>query len=326
MRSWKSRIAGFVASLGGAEIAHALVGRGGRAFILFYHRVIDEPNLLQLAVEPGRFEGQMRVLRRRARVVPLADLARRLEDPEPLEENLAAITFDDGYRDNAEIAAPILERLGLPATFFVATDFIDGNAVPFWDRLEHALRGAWEAGVGAEDFPGTGRAELDTLARRCLGGEAASFEELVVAVRENGVREALLRAFEEIGPSLEPEGGLMMDWDDLRSLAARGFAIESHTASHPWLPGLGDEDLVYELAHSKARIERELGTEVKGFAYPWGGVLPEQRPAVEAAGYRWAVSVVDGAERLVGDRLFLKRIAAGLGPPGVLDLKLALAR
>jgi peptidoglycan/xylan/chitin deacetylase (PgdA/CDA1 family) len=45
-----------------------------------------------------------------------------------------SITFDDGYRDNFEVAAPILKEFGLPATFFVTTGFVQSETVPFWDK------------------------------------------------------------------------------------------------------------------------------------------------------------------------------------------------
>jgi peptidoglycan/xylan/chitin deacetylase (PgdA/CDA1 family) len=56
----------------------------------------------------------------------------RLRRGEPLG-GIAAITFDDGYRDNAAVVAPELKRRGLPATFFVATEMVGSDFVPSWD-------------------------------------------------------------------------------------------------------------------------------------------------------------------------------------------------
>jgi peptidoglycan/xylan/chitin deacetylase (PgdA/CDA1 family) len=62
-------------------------------------------------------------------------LVRNLEQGLRLKRQLA-ITLDDGYRDNFENAAPVLERLSLPATFFVVTQWIGTDVVPFWDQQE----------------------------------------------------------------------------------------------------------------------------------------------------------------------------------------------
>src|SRR5579859_4203966 len=52
----------------------------------------------------------------------------------------ALITFDDGYRDNYEIAFPILKAEGVPATFFIATGFVDSPRVPWWDEIAWMVR------------------------------------------------------------------------------------------------------------------------------------------------------------------------------------------
>lgn len=333
MNGVKSRAAAFAARAGAARVVRAarrLRGAPGRALILFYHRINDAPSLQQLAVAPRLFERQVEILARRARVVPLSCLVERLAEPEPLVGDLAAITFDDGYRDNLEVAAPILERLGVPATVFVATDYIDRRAVPFWERIEHALTGAWRRGATPADVAATGDPGLDVLVREALAvpGAAGPVQALATAVRdrEPGRRERLLGALEKLGGALAPEAGLMMDWDDLRALARRGFEIGSHTASHAWMPGLGAEALEHELAGSKRRIESELGVEAAGFAYPWGEHVPAQLPRLAACGYRWAVTVEPGVNRPGAERFQLRRIAAGLGAPAVFDLKLALGR
>src|SRR5262249_49943432 len=53
-------------------------------------------------------------------------------------EGYLAITFDDGYRDNFEHAAPILEQVGLPAAFFVVSRWMGSSVIPWWDRERHA--------------------------------------------------------------------------------------------------------------------------------------------------------------------------------------------
>ncbi|MBI4259516.1 MAG: polysaccharide deacetylase family protein [Actinobacteria bacterium] len=97
-------------------------------FVLIYHRVGagmgEEMDL------PARvFEDQMRVLRRRADVVPLeVGLDRMAEGAPP--RDLAAVTFDDGYADVYTRAWPVLREMGLPATLFVATGFVEGEVPP----------------------------------------------------------------------------------------------------------------------------------------------------------------------------------------------------
>jgi peptidoglycan/xylan/chitin deacetylase (PgdA/CDA1 family) len=92
-----------------------------RATILAYHSVDDRPEY-RWSLAPEAFEAQMAALAARgARVVPLAEIVRRLRAGEPLA-GATAITFDDGYRDNLEVALPILERYGFPATVFICPE------------------------------------------------------------------------------------------------------------------------------------------------------------------------------------------------------------
>lgn len=100
----------------------------GRLTVLTYHQINDPAND-HSTVSPGAFRQQMEYLKRRYSVVPLEE-AVLAGSTLPRPARLVAITFDDGYQDNATIAAPILRSLGLPACFFVATDMI-GSLQPF---------------------------------------------------------------------------------------------------------------------------------------------------------------------------------------------------
>jgi peptidoglycan/xylan/chitin deacetylase (PgdA/CDA1 family) len=94
-----------------------------------------------LTVDVAMFARHCRFFRRHFSVVPLREIVRKLERGEPLRRELA-ITFDDGYRDNFTWAAPVLERLSLPATFFVVTEWMGSDVVPWWDA-ERGVRHPW---------------------------------------------------------------------------------------------------------------------------------------------------------------------------------------
>jgi peptidoglycan/xylan/chitin deacetylase (PgdA/CDA1 family) len=122
-----------------------------------------------------------------------------------------------------------------------------------------------------------------------------------------------------------------MGWDELRGLTERGVSVQSHTISHPHLPGLGDDELRRELVESRQRLEDELRRPVRHVAYPFGDENARVRAAARAAGYdaafalpgrtieadRFALPRVglyrrDGTARALAKTTFPARIAAGI--------------
>jgi peptidoglycan/xylan/chitin deacetylase (PgdA/CDA1 family) len=102
--------------------------------VIAFHRVNDQLPGDGLTCGGAKFEAFCRFFRRYFTVVPFSEQVAAVRDGRPMGGTLS-ITFDDGYRDNFEVAAPILRKLGLPATFFVTTGFIGSQVVPFWDEL-----------------------------------------------------------------------------------------------------------------------------------------------------------------------------------------------
>jgi peptidoglycan/xylan/chitin deacetylase (PgdA/CDA1 family) len=101
--------------------------------VVAFHRVGDAPRSDTLTIDVRMFERYCRFFRRHFRVVPLGEIVDRFERGLPPNRELA-ITFDDGYLDNYENARPVLEKLSLPATFFVVTQWIGSDVVPWWDE------------------------------------------------------------------------------------------------------------------------------------------------------------------------------------------------
>lgn len=106
---------------------------GNAAVIVAFHRIQDATSADGLTISVRLFERYCRFFERYFRVISLRDLVHRLERGQGLNRHLA-ITFDDGYRDNFDNAVPVLEKLSLPATFFVVSQWVGTDVVPWWDR------------------------------------------------------------------------------------------------------------------------------------------------------------------------------------------------
>lgn len=103
-----------------------------RASVLMYHRVNDHDGS-DLTTPTAVFEEMLPKLARECRVISLSDLVRTLERGGRIEPRTVVITFDDGYRDNLRVAAPLLARHGLPATFFITSGHVDSGRPFPWD-------------------------------------------------------------------------------------------------------------------------------------------------------------------------------------------------
>jgi peptidoglycan/xylan/chitin deacetylase (PgdA/CDA1 family) len=295
-----------------------------------YHRVSATPDYLGLTVPPARFAEQLATLGRHARVLPLRDLVRRLADPAPLEGDVAAITFDDGYRDNLDEALPVLETHGMPATVFVTVGFVDGTVQPMGERLRRACEAAWRARVATAAWAGTTLADDAIRAMLARAGSLAA----VRTVRRHlkglpDAGERVVAAIEALAGGAVPAPRLMLDWSGVRALAARGVEIGSHAVSHGILARMDVATAAQEIAGSKRRLEHELGCPVDGFAFPngqRGDYTPEHVADLRAAGYAYACTAETGANVPGSDPFRLRRIGVGSDDAALLALKLALGR
>jgi peptidoglycan/xylan/chitin deacetylase (PgdA/CDA1 family) len=89
----------------------------------------------------------------------------------------------------------------------------------------------------------------------------------------------------------DPDEVRTMSWDELRTHAAEGIEIGSHTITHAHLVDLDDAGLAREVLEPKHRLEDELGRRCRLFAYPYGEHDARVRAAVRAAGYERAYAL-----------------------------------
>ena len=261
--------------------------------VLIYHRVLRERDaLFPGEVEQADFERQVRLAGRCFHLMPLLDAVRHARAG-TLPARAACITFDDGYADNAEVALPILQRLGAPATFFIATGFLDGGRM--WnDTVIELVRRAPGPMFDASVI-GLGQHPVATLEQRrsAIGALLGQLKYLPMDERLAQVN----RLADSVPYPLADD--LMMSSAQVRQLHQAGMGIGAHTVNHPILAALQGEAAQAEIADGKCQLEAIIGSRVPLFAYPNGkpgtDYLAEHVAMVRALGFEGAVSTAWGA-------------------------------
>lgn len=272
--------------------------------VLMYHRVVEvAADPYAIAVLPGRFEQQLAALAARWEVVPLAACRERRRRP------AVALTFDDGYRDNADTAAPVLAAAGLPATFFVTTGHVLRPAVLWWERLAAALLADGWAGwlrVGVEGRPLWLDVDCRAARERSLAFLHRRLRPLAPEVAD-AVVDAVVAAAPEHA-DCAPAG---MTPQQVRGLTAAGFEVGAHTRTHSQLGGRPVHAQRDEVFGSFADLAG-MGAPVRRFAYPFGtrSAVGDLAPAlVEEAGGVLAVITEPGVAGPRSHPLRVPRVA-----------------
>lgn len=255
----------FVAG-GGHALGRRLHAR--RLIVLYYHRVVadDQPiddNLPGMFVRASAFTRQVELLSNHYHPIAAGELLAALQG-QPLPDHSVLITFDDGYRDNLTVAAPILARHGVPWLLFPTTGFLDNELTPWFDTLFLLCQTRPELVVDGERLgcqgvaTSSGRAVHRQLFRRLAAmAEAERQAWLAAQLRAHGLRRQELCS------------DLFCRWSELQALPP-AVAFGGHTRSHPCLARLNEQDACAEIVAARSRLADRLGQPITLFAYPTG--------------------------------------------------------
>jgi peptidoglycan/xylan/chitin deacetylase (PgdA/CDA1 family) len=279
---------------------------GGRLTIIGYHNV-ERTHYFDAAPGEGTrgFRRQLQFLRRTMNVISLRDAVRRWSEGRQLPVRSVCITFDDGYRDALDIAAPVLEEYALPATFFLIPGFVSRETHAWWERLAWAILDARAAEL---EWNGRVLHLADRAGRFQVVEDLAA--ELKALDRVDRERAVDLIA-KQLAPTSAYREDLFLDWDQCRELARRGFDIGSHSSHHAILAREPETAQRADLTESRTRLERELGVAVEGLAYPNGEHGDFSRStfdALQQAGYTHAVTTIPGVNRPATAPYELRRV------------------
>jgi peptidoglycan/xylan/chitin deacetylase (PgdA/CDA1 family) len=296
-----------------ASGAMRLISPGASAAILMYHSVMADPiahadYLGGIIHSESEFRAQMKLLRRDYHPLRLDEVVENLKTGMPSPKRSVVITFDDGYTDNCEVAMPILDQLGIPATFYLTVDCIERRKLPWPSRLRFAFRKtklpAWTDGSGNS----WSLRVLDSRERAYLAS-CDDCCQLSGYPQENfvrGVEEQLQTAVPSNSSSL------MMSYEQIRTLVQHGHIVGSHTMTHPNMAYVTEDEAKIELSESKQRLEQALQLPIRHFSYPCPAMTPHwsERTVAQSGsvGYDSAVTTNGGVTRCGDHPLALKRI------------------
>jgi len=276
----------------------------GQSTSLLYHRITAgeasntvtrtsafHPNLC-LAVAEDRFEEQIRELYLNHRVVALPEAVEELRAGANASPSVT-VTFDDGYRDNLEIALPILEKYQIPATICITTGLVDRMASLWWEELALVLDHADRL-----QFWWSGREW--TFSLRTQAAKWAAFEQLA-AMFKPAPTDVQIELMESLRLPDSPRycyKDEILSWEEVRELDRHPLiTLAAHSVNHPQLRDLHVAAAAREMRLSRQRLEEELGHPVPFFAYPYGGAEEAGRREFrlcQAEGFDFAVTTRSG--------------------------------
>ena len=276
IRSWIKTGAAHVMSRTGLDkLAGSLSGAKGVPLVIGYHRVVEDfassakTSIPSMLVSRRMLERHLDWIGRRFRFISLDELGARLEARDGRNDPVAAITFDDGYRDFYDHALPVLKRKGIPAAVFVVTDLVGTRRVQVHDRLYLLLARRFRPSNGAPPPFQATRTLLETSPQ-------AELEKVIQTLEsEVPISEDTFQPF------------YSLTWEMLDEMRRAGITVGSHTRTHVLLTNENSQRVREEVAESRQEIERKLGTEVQHFAYPSGLFNTAAVEAVARAGYRF---------------------------------------
>jgi peptidoglycan/xylan/chitin deacetylase (PgdA/CDA1 family) len=244
-----------------------------KILVLAYHGVTNaklSPSLWG-QLEYGRFKEQLDYIRRFHKVIPIGHVTEYLSGNGDIPDNSVVITFDDGYRNNYQLAYPLLLEYSLPATFFITTDFVESQTLLWFDEIALCL---WS-------YEGRLAIPLLGLQMTINGGNRLSISDMIIQKCKSldpGERRNVLQYIREVCHyNNDSKNRILkrifdpMTWAQMKEMTQSPLiTLGVHTEDHQILTKCSPEVAEGQVFRSKVSVEKILERPVQYFAYPNG--------------------------------------------------------
>jgi peptidoglycan/xylan/chitin deacetylase (PgdA/CDA1 family) len=296
-------------------LAERLTDNGSLTIFLF-HGVVNEThhqvrNYTRKHLPAGEFRAILEALGRRGKPLSMDEVVAVCASGRPFPSGAFAITFDDGFENNVSVARPILDALGIPATVYVTSRFVDENGMSWIDRIEYAIENVacgrlslpWAAAPVEFDTRESKIAVLDDIRRSVKSDPHIDIEALVSDV----FRQLDLDEIQSSDDPLDRK----MSWTQVGEWIAPGFHVGGHSHSHAILSFLSAHQLAWELDTSLDLLRTRGGVVTSHYSYPEGLAhcySDEVIAALKARGIVCSPTAIDGINGPGSDPFQLRRV------------------
>lgn len=288
----------------------------GRLAVFLFHGVIPEEypgvrnyNAKHLTAE--RFVEIIDELTIAGTPVSVPQAIRAVHGEIPLPDRAFAVTFDDGFENNLSVAAPILEERCVPATFYVTTAFVTGDAPSWADLLDEAVE---RTSAETLDLPEIG----EQLPLSSPDERVAALDRMRGLAKGNPTVDpyafaAAVRARLGVGPFRADRWlDRKLTWDAVRVLAGHElFTVGGHGHTHRILAFLDERELRDEISTAVSVLAREMDAPVEHYSYPEGTPSAHSdlvRDVLRKHGVTSSMTAEPGTNSVGDDPFLLRRI------------------
>lgn len=242
-------------------------------------------------MDPGLFENIFKYVQRKFHTLPLNEVL--FHPPAHSSKPLAAITFDDGYKDFIDYSIPILHKYSMPASMFIVTDCIEKN-LPTWTYIiDYVFEHTKKLALKDFNYPSLNKEFQKTKwinneDRITYGKKFKQYLKGIPSTTRSAIIQNLLSNFDDTSSPT----GQMLTWNDIKQIKSAGFDIGSHSVTHVTLATVEDDnELKYELLESKKQLKEKAGIDPTVFSYPCGSYNKRVKEFTKDAGYKAGLAV-----------------------------------
>lgn len=259
--------------------------------IFLFHRVNPKKNDFWAPMSPKQFERTLMYLKKRYKIVSLEETLKKDSKFSTNTKPLAAVVFDDGYKDFLDFAYPILKKMGIPSSMYIVVDSVNSGMPPWTYMLDYSFTKTkvLSLNIHTNKLPSNLRlTKWKSDSERISYGK--SLKPILKKMSNRDRKEIFNQVLEDFNDIKFPKD-LMLSWKEIKYLHDSGVTIGSHSLTHPLLGSIKrEEEIKYELKTSFNIIKKEIGKPLS-ISYPIGSYNEAVKKIAQKVGYKYGLAV-----------------------------------